>query len=169
MFDPAITIFPKDADLTKVCRPVKFGIDPTGDRLHLGHLVPLLVLQQLRLIGHEIHIILGTQTAQLGDPSGRDKMRPILSQQEVEANAEKLLAQVHRVLGGHFVVHRNGDWLGADAHSPFSGACLEVHDGFPSVARRLSGTNGSKRADWRPRVAGAHYAGHRLADAQRAY
>ena len=56
-------------------------------------------------------MILGTFTAQMGDPTGRDKARPILSEDEVKANAEKILEQVSRVLQPGFHVHRNHEWF----------------------------------------------------------
>ncbi|MHA2063634.1 MAG: tyrosine--tRNA ligase, partial [Candidatus Thorarchaeota archaeon] len=86
---------------------IKFGIDPTRERLHLGHFVPLRLLKQLQEQGHSIHLILGTFTAQMGDPSGKDKTRPILDEATVKANGEKILEQVERVLHPGFTVHRN--------------------------------------------------------------
>lgn len=78
---------------------VKFGIDPTADRLHLGHLIPLLVVKDLLSKGHHVDIVLGTFTAQLGDPTGKNAMRPILDAQTTMGNASKIIAQVIRVLG----------------------------------------------------------------------
>src|SRR3954464_2777246 len=101
-------IFPITADLTPSKR-VKFGIDPTSPRLHLGHLVPLRLVRKMQDQGHTVHVVLGTFTAQLGDPSGRDAARPILSQEEVEKNAEQIARQVTRVLGPTFTFFKNGD------------------------------------------------------------
>lgn len=101
-------IFPKDSDLTGLKR-VKFGIDPTFHRLHLGHLVPLRIVKQLQEQGKDITIVLGTFTAILGDPSGRDQARPILSKEEVEENARRIQVQVHQILGSKFSIFRNGD------------------------------------------------------------
>jgi len=81
-----MNIFPADADLTPSKR-VKFGIDPTFPRLHLGHFIPLRFVKKLKEQGHKVTIVLGTFTAQLGDPSGRDSTRPILSEKEVQKNA----------------------------------------------------------------------------------
>lgn len=86
---------------------VKFGIDPTRDRLHLGHFVPLRLARKLQEDGHDLDLVLGTLTARLGDPSGQDKTRPILSEEEVESNAERLLSQCHQILLPGFRVHRN--------------------------------------------------------------
>ena len=90
--------FPDNVDLTPRKR-VKFGIDPTFPRLHLGHLVPLRLVKKMIEDGHEVTIVLGTFTAQLGDPSGRDSTRPILSSDEVHKNADLILIQLQKFLG----------------------------------------------------------------------
>lgn len=90
---------------------VKFGIDPTRDRLHFGHFVPLRVARKLQERGHSLDLILGTLTAQLGDPSGQDKTRPILSDEKVQRNADALLRQVERVLLPGFKVHKNHEFV----------------------------------------------------------
>lgn len=98
MFLPSIfKIFP-EGEITGL-RRVKFGIDPTFPRLHLGHFVPLRIVRKLQREGHDVTIVLGTFTAQMGDPSGRDSTRPILSAEEVAKNAEVILEQVERILG----------------------------------------------------------------------
>jgi tyrosyl-tRNA synthetase len=102
-------IFPEGSDIGKQKR-VKFGIDPTSNRLHLGHLVPLRIVKQFIKEGKDVTIVLGTFTAQMGDPSGKDKTRPILSREEVENNAKEILEQVTKILGkGKFRVFKNGD------------------------------------------------------------
>lgn len=92
-----VQIFPENADVTPSKR-IKFGIDPTFPRLHLGHFVPLRLVRQLQAQGHHATIVLGTFTAQLGDPSGRDTTRPILSAEEVQANAQAIAVQVKKIL-----------------------------------------------------------------------
>lgn len=103
-----VTQFPEDASLSGLTR-VKFGIDPTRDRLHLGHMVPLRIARKLQEQEKHLTLVLGTFTAQMGDPSGQDTTRPILSRQQVEANAEKLLQQASKILLPGFEVFRNGD------------------------------------------------------------
>lgn len=103
-----IEIFPKGSDISKLNR-VKFGIDPTFPKLHLGHLVPLRIVRKMQEQGKQITIVLGTFTAQMGDPSGRDSTRPILSKEEVEENAEIILQQIKPILKSGFKVFRNGD------------------------------------------------------------
>lgn len=99
---------------------VKFGIDPTSDKLHLGHLIPLLQAKKLWEEGHHVDIVLGTFTAQLGDPSGKDTMRPILTAEDTEKNANSIIGQVARIFGNpnssypgwdRIKIHRNGDWF----------------------------------------------------------
>ena len=101
-------IFPEGSDIDSLKR-VKFGIDPTFPQLHLGHLVPLRMVKQLQEQGKEVTIVLGTFTAQLGDPTGKDQTRPILSKEEVEHNANQILEQVGMILHPGFEVFRNGD------------------------------------------------------------
>src|SRR6516225_8184007 len=91
---------------------VKYGIDPTGIDVHLGHTVPLRKLRQFQDLGHTAVIIIGNYTAMVGDPSGRDETRAKLTQQQVEANARDYLAQVGRIIDLHRAeVHHNGDWF----------------------------------------------------------
>lgn len=97
---------------------VKFGIDPTRDRLHLGHFVPLRVCRKLQERGHKLDLILGTLTAQLGDPSGQDKTRPILSEEDVRKNAENILKQARKVLLPGFAIHHNHEFV-EDMSIPF--------------------------------------------------
>ncbi len=101
-------IFPEGSDIDSL-KKVKFGIDPTFPQLHLGHLVPLRIVKQLQEQGREVTIVLGTFTAQMGDPSGKDQTRPILSKEDVEKNAEQILDQVKTILHPGFKVFRNGD------------------------------------------------------------
>jgi tyrosyl-tRNA synthetase len=92
---------------------VKYGIDPTGIDVHLGHTVPLRKLRQFQELGHTAVIIIGNYTALVGDPSGRDETRAKLSYEQVEANAKDYLTQVGRIIDlSRAEVHRNGDWFG---------------------------------------------------------
>jgi tyrosyl-tRNA synthetase len=101
-------IFPEGSKIEELKR-VKFGIDPTSNKLHLGHLVPLRIVKRMQELGKDVTIVLGNFTAQLGDPSGKDKTRPILSREDVEHNAEQILSQVEQILLPGFEVFRNGD------------------------------------------------------------
>src|ERR1700676_3852000 len=76
---------------------VKYGIDPTGISVHLGHTVPLRKLRQFQDLGHTAVIIIGNYTALVGDPSGRDETRAKLTEEQVAANARDYLTQVGRI------------------------------------------------------------------------
>jgi tyrosyl-tRNA synthetase len=92
---------------------VKYGIDPTGIDVHLGHTVPLRKLRQFQDLGHTAVIIIGNYTALVGDPSGRDETRAALTPEQVEANAKDYLRQVGRIIDlDRAEVHHNGDWFG---------------------------------------------------------
>jgi tyrosyl-tRNA synthetase len=91
---------------------VKYGIDPTGIDVHLGHTVPLRKLRLFQELGHQPVLIIGNYTALVGDPSGRDKTRVELTQEQVEANAKDYLKQVSKVIDiNRTEVRANGDWF----------------------------------------------------------
>ena len=68
--------------------PVTFyvGFDPTGDSLHVGHLLPVMAMAHLQQAGHKPIVVLGGGTAMVGDPSGKDKTREILTPEKIKAN-----------------------------------------------------------------------------------
>src|SRR5271165_3794003 len=93
---------------------VKLGIDPTAPDIHLGHAVVLRKLREFQDAGHRVVLIVGDYTARVGDPSGRSSLRPILSEQEIDANAATFQEQALRILDGdpeRLEVRRNGEWL----------------------------------------------------------
>lgn len=91
---------------------VKLGFDPTSPHLHLGHAVVLFKLRRFQEMGHQVVLIIGGFTAQIGDPSGRTKTRPALTEKEVAANADTYLAQVGAILDASKVeIVNNSDWL----------------------------------------------------------
>src|SRR6266581_2723301 len=90
---------------------VKYGIDPTGIDVHLGHTVPLRKLRLFQELGHQAVLIIGNYTALVGDPSGRDQTRASLTPEQVEVNARDYLVQVSKVIDiSKTEVHCNGDW-----------------------------------------------------------
>jgi len=92
---------------------VKYGIDPTGIDVHLGHTVPLRKLRQFQELGHKAIIIIGNYTALVGDPSGRDESRTKLTEEAVEHNARDYLVQVGKIINlSAAEVYRNGEWFG---------------------------------------------------------
>jgi tyrosyl-tRNA synthetase len=91
----------------------KLGVDPTAPDIHLGHTVVLRKLRQFQDFGHTAVLIIGDYTGKVGDPSGRSKSRPRLSDEELEANARTYVDQAAKVLDMDKVeLTRNGDWLG---------------------------------------------------------
>ena len=77
---------------------LKKGFDPSAPDIHLGHVVGLRKLRKLQDLGHQVVLIVGDWTAQIGDPSGRSATRPMLSAEEVMANAETYMAQLFKVV-----------------------------------------------------------------------
>src|SRR5262245_11623048 len=91
---------------------VKYGIDPTGFDVHLGHTVPLRKLRQFQELGHTAVLIIGTATAQVGDPSGRDQARIGLTPEQIEVNAKNYLTQIGRVIDvTKAEVRPNAEWF----------------------------------------------------------
>jgi tyrosyl-tRNA synthetase len=92
---------------------IKLGFDPTAPDLHLGHAVVLQKLRQFQDAGHRIIIIVGSFTAQIGDPTGKNKSRKPLSKEEVMANAATYIKQLAKVVDPtRCEVRFNDEWLG---------------------------------------------------------
>ncbi len=93
---------------------VKLGLDPTAPDIHLGHAVVLEKAREFQDFGHKAVIIIGDYTARVGDPSGVDKTRPVLSEQQIEANAKTYFEQAGKVLDTSpkkLEIRRNSEWL----------------------------------------------------------
>ncbi|MCW2960772.1 MAG: tyrosyl-tRNA synthetase, partial [Thermoleophilia bacterium] len=91
---------------------VKFGMDPTSADVHLGHAVVLQKLREFQDAGHVVVLIIGDYTARVGDPSGRSKSRPVVSGDEIDANARTYQEQAFRILRtDRTEVRWNGEWL----------------------------------------------------------
>ena len=92
---------------------VKLGIDPTAPDLHLGHTVVLRKLRQFQDLGHQVVLIIGDYTAQIGDPSGRSETRKPLDESDIERNMKNYLAHTGKVIDlAGTEMHRNSEWLG---------------------------------------------------------
>lgn len=109
-------ITPKDLAEKKIAskKPLRIylGIDPTGTHLHLGHSVPLRKLQAFADAGHEVIFLIGSFTAMIGDPTGRDAMRSALTKEEVEKNFEDYKKQAGKILDFSRVqIRYNHEWL----------------------------------------------------------
>jgi tyrosyl-tRNA synthetase len=95
---------------------IKFGMDPTAPDVTLGHAVPLKVIRQFQEFGHKAVLIIGDYTARVGDPSGRNATRPVLSGEQIDANARTYVSQIEKILltdPQRLEVRYNGEWLGA--------------------------------------------------------
>ena len=91
---------------------VKLGIDPTAPDIHLGFTVVLRKLREFQDLGHTVVLIIGDYTARVGDPSGRSSTRPMLSGEQIDANARTFQEQALKVLDpDRLEVRRNGEWL----------------------------------------------------------
>lgn len=91
---------------------IKFGIDPTGPKIHIGRAIPLRKLRQFQLLGHQIVLIIGDFTAQIGDPSDKLSKRPMLTRELIEENMRDYKAQIGKIIDidkVEFVY--NSDWL----------------------------------------------------------
>ncbi len=92
---------------------IKLGADPSRPDIHLGHTVILNKLKLLQDFGHEIHFLIGDYTAQIGDPTGKNKTRPILTPEEVVENGKTYQEQIGKILDlSKTKIVFNGDWLG---------------------------------------------------------
>jgi tyrosyl-tRNA synthetase len=95
-------------------RPLRVycGYDPTSTDLHLGHTITMRKLRQFQDLGHEVTFLIGSYTALVGDPSDRNRARPILTQEQVAENSKTYAEQAYRVLDKHKTkVRYNGEWL----------------------------------------------------------
>lgn len=91
---------------------IKFGIDPTGPKIHLGRAIPLRKLREFQKLGHLIVIIIGDFTAQIGDASDKSEKRPILSKAQIDENLKDYKNQIGKILDLNKVEFvYNNDWL----------------------------------------------------------
>ena len=95
-------------------RPLRVycGYDPTSTDLHLGHTISMRKLRQFQDLGHEVTFLIGSYTALVGDPSDKNKARPILTEAQVAENARTYSEQAFRILDSEkTIVRYNGEWL----------------------------------------------------------
>ena len=95
-------------------RPLRVycGYDPTKPDLHIGHTITMRKLRQFQDLGHDVTFLIGTYTSLIGDPSDKNKMRPILTPEEVAANAQTYAEQAFKILDrAKTRVRYNADWL----------------------------------------------------------
>ncbi len=120
---------------------VKAGFDPTAPDLHIGHTVLINKMRQFQEFGHEVVFLIGDFTGMIGDPSGRNSVRPPLSPEEIKANAETYEAQIFKILDADKTrVEFNSNWMsGMDAAGLIKLAARHT------VARMLERDDFSKR------------------------
>jgi len=93
---------------------IKLGLDPTSPDIHLGHTVVLRKMRQFQDLGHKAVLIIGDYTARIGDPSGQDTTRPMLSPEQIEQNAKTYFEQAGKILdtsGDKLEIRYNSEWL----------------------------------------------------------
>ncbi|MGC6487702.1 MAG: tyrosine--tRNA ligase [Planctomycetota bacterium] len=120
---------------------VKFGIDPSAPDIHLGHTVPLRKLRDFQRLGHTPIVLWGTATAMVGDPTGKNKTRPALTREDVEANQQTYRDQIGAVLDVDAIEEReNGEWFLAQSFMD----CVGLASRY-TVARMLERDDFTKR------------------------
>lgn len=123
---------------------VKFGTDPTGPDLHLGHIVPIRVLDLFSRANHHIDLIFGDFTAKVGDPTGREEGRPLLTDETIAKNMANFREQVDKYFDTHrenVSVHKNSLWLGN----------MSLSEVF-SYLQSINLTEATQRNDFRERM-----------------
>jgi len=110
---------------------LKMGFDPSRPDIHMGHVVGMRKLSQFQELGHQVVLIVGDWTAQIGDPSGMSQTRPMLSAEEVRANAETYMQQFFKVVDRAKTELRKslGNYIGVeDAPSEMYGKVMSIPD-----------------------------------------
>lgn len=89
------------------------GADPTGDSLHIGHLIPFMMMKRFQLAGHHPYILIGGGTGSIGDPSGRNSERQLQTMDKVQKNVDALTVQMRKLFGkdANVTFVNNYDWL----------------------------------------------------------
>lgn len=116
-----------EEQIKKLCNgepiAVYAGFDPTADSLHIGHAVTLLMLRMFQEAGHKVIVLLGGATAQVGDPSGRQDMRSMVTKEFIETNYNKIRQSIGRFvnLGGDnpAILVNNADWINGYSYIDF--------------------------------------------------
>ena len=120
---------------------IKLGLDPTAPDIHLGHTVVLNKMRQMQDLGHQVIFLIGDFTSMIGDPSGRNSMRPPLSREEIEANAKTYHAQASKVLDpARTEIRYNSEWS-----EPLGAAGMIKLAAKYTVARMLEREDFAKR------------------------
>jgi tyrosyl-tRNA synthetase len=117
----------KEALLSGKKLNVKFGIDPTGPKIHLGRATLLMKLKDFQDLGHKITLIIGDFTALIGDASDKTAMRKPLASEEIKKNMKNYLPQIGRILDLKKVnVRYNSEWLGKLSTKELLRICMNL-------------------------------------------
>jgi tyrosyl-tRNA synthetase len=120
---------------------IKLGADPSRPDLHIGHAVVLRKLREFQDLGHTVIFLIGDFTAKIGDPTGKSKTRPMLSDKEIKANAKTYLTQVGKILDvKKGEIRYNSEWLGKMKAADFVSLCAQF-----TVARIIERDDFKKR------------------------
>lgn len=131
-----------DPELLKKKLNVKFGIDPTGADIHIGHLCPIFVLNIFLKFGHHIDFIIGDFTAKIGDPSGRNTERSLITDEQIATNLATYTQQIAPYIDiKKLKVHKNSEWLSKISLAE-----------FVSVLQRIKLSVATQREDFRNRI-----------------
>lgn len=142
-----IQVLPESDLLKKLSKgkrlKIKLGLDPTAPDLHLGHAVVLSKLRQFQDLGHEVIFLIGDYTTRIGDPSGKSKTRPMLSDEDIDRNAKTYFQQVARILDiQKTTVRYNSQWLSKLSFVDVIRLCAKV-----TVAQLIERDDFKKRLD----------------------
>ncbi len=125
---------------------IKFGIDPTGPKIHIGRAVPLRKLKAFQDMGHQIVLIIGDFTAQVGDASDKDGKRPILTKEQININLADYKNQLGKIIDLSTVEFRyNSEWLGKLDFNDVAG--LAEHFSVQQMLRRRNFSDRIERGD----------------------
>lgn len=131
-----------ESKATKSPLSIKYGIDPTGSEIHLGHAVPIVVLSRMQRMGHRVTFVVGDFTARIGDPSGRVASRPVLTAEQIYENMKTYIDQVSPILDVPSLdVQYNGEWLNRYSLGDLIG-----------VVSRIPAAQALQREDFRQRL-----------------
>lgn len=121
---------------------IKLGIDPTGADIHIGHLCPIFVLNIFLKCGHNVNFVIGDFTAKIGDPSGRNTERAMITDEQIAANFATYVKQISPYINTKKLkIHKNSQWLSKMSLAEFL-----------SVLQRIKLSVATQREDFRNRI-----------------
>lgn len=121
---------------------IKLGIDPTGSEIHIGHLCPIFLLNIFLKCGHNVNFVIGDFTARIGDPSGRNTERAMITDEQIAANFATYTKQIAPYINvKQLAVHKNSEWLSKYSLSDFL-----------AVLQRIKLSVATQREDFRNRI-----------------